>query len=394
MAVAARSTADKEILETSGTGRMSNVGRAAGLGASIGGSAGIWCYYLVVICAPVGAVVGSIGGAAYGAVVSEDWQEADKIFRTIAIELDLNRALPEHLVTFSRSHGYEIVHVPQLPPQDLLAPASPERVQSDDVTTLIEIQDLTVSLVPAEFMVNPFRRLVLSAHVQLIRTHDRAVIDDRVVTDTLGPALALDSWSANNASRFREEVTLASHRLAEDIIAQYFMTYRFSEKIVSSDFLLEVRVKGLRALSPLEVPGILPFHSTVRGSSIPVQPEFHLMARRADSLQPTLRWEPLLYPDVTYEIRVWRAGKLGPEAVVYSRTDLKNTEHVLEMPLEPSTPYYWSVRAHFSLHGKGRITEWSRRTVRHALSMEILTAGIAMLLPNPVNEGFYVFVTP
>jgi hypothetical protein len=32
--------------------------------------------------------------------------------------------------------------------------------------------------------------------------------------------------------------------------------------------------------------------------------------------------------------------------------------------------------------------------VKHTLVMKILTGGIAALMPDPVEEGFYVFFTP
>jgi hypothetical protein len=85
---------------------------------------------------------------------------------------------------------------------------------------------------------------------------------------------------------------------------------------------------------------------------------------------------------------------LGPDVLVYSRSNLEQASHKLETALEPSSPYYWSVRAHFVEQGKDRITEWSRRSVKPSLMAKIMTSGIAALMPDPVDEGFYVFITP
>ena len=105
-------------------------------------------------------------------------------------------------------------------------------------------------------------------------------------------------------------------------------------------------------------------------------------------------WEPVSGSNVTYELKIWRSGRLGPDVLVYSRTNIEHVSHKLETVLEPSSLYYWSVRAHFVEHGKDRITEWSRRSVKPSPMAKIITSGIAALMPDPVDEGFYVFITP
>lgn len=92
-----------------------------------------------------------------------------------------------------------------------------------------------------------------------------------------------------------------------------------------------------------------------------------------DSLQPMMRWQPfprrqdsVLFKAgtptplkaITYELRVWKTtdGMSGDE--VYARNGMKLPYHKLEKPLESSTRYLWSVRAHFLLNGHRRATEW------------------------------------
>ena len=404
--VIARSTEEQKTLSTPGTGRLSNIGRGAGLGAAMGAGVGGQGGMLAIFAIPAGAALGLVGGTLYGAVASEPWQETDTTFRTLVAELNLNRALPEHLAAFSRLHGYEITHLSiGLPeaPRDQSRYAAARR---DGIDAVLEIQDLTVNLIPAEYMVNPARGLTLSARVQLIRTADATVLDDRVVTDKFGPALLFTEWTANHAARFRQEAQQASDRLAEQIVSDYFMVYPFFER-VTSGFFLAVHLKGLRPLYPGEEPG-LPGRGIseedirakyTRGEfrdsvSWPIPNEFRIMAQRADALQPTMSWEPFSGSNVTYELKVWRSGRLGPDALVYSRTNIEQASHKLETALEPSSLYYWSVRAHFVEHGKDRITEWSRRSVQHSLMAKIMTSGIAALMPDPIDEGFYVFITP
>ena len=408
--VMVKSTEEQQMFGTPGTGRLSNIGRGAGLGLAMGagvGAQGVQGGPLVVITLPAFTALGLLGGTIYGAVASESWQEADSASRTIVAELNLNRALPEHLVAFSRAHRYEIAHLRTGPPEAPQEQARYDSARRDGIDTVLEIQDLTVDLIPAEYMVNPHRALILSARIQLIRTADATVLDDRVVTDKFGPALLLNEWTADHAVRFRQEVQQASDRLAEQIVTDYFMVYPFYER-VTSGFFLAVHLKGLRPFYPREEPGLTPgqriSEEDLRAKysrseflnlgSMPIPNEFRIVAQRADALQPTMSWEPFSGPRVTYELKIWQSGRLGPDALVYHRRNLEQASHQPETALEPSSLYYWSVRAHFVEQGKDRITEWSRRSVKHSLIAKIITSGIAALLPDPVDEGFYVFITP
>ncbi len=72
-----------------------------------------------------------------------------------------------------------------------------------------------------------------------------------------------------------------------------------------------------------------------------------------DSLQPTLKWQPVDSGNVTYDLVIYEVIKtssalqgtkkaLGRE--VYYRKGLTGTEHRLEEPLKPDSEYFWSVR--------------------------------------------------
>jgi len=406
--VVATTTKEQQAFGSPGTGRLSDIWKGASLFAAVGAGVGAHGSYMAPIMVPAGAAVGLVGGALYGAVASESWQKAETTFRTIVAELDLNQALPQHLIAFAQAHGYAMTHL------SIVTQDRPEQqshyaaAQSDGIDTVLEIQDLTVNLVPAEYEVNPHRRLTLSARVQLIRTVDQTLLDDRVVTDKLGPALLLGGWTANQATRFRREVQQATERLAEQVITDYFLLYPFPDRVSYSGTFWDVHLKGLRPLYPgenLDYYGPIPvLEKDIRakyaqedffGVSLHMPNEFRLMVEsRIDSLQPTMSWEPFPNSNATYDLKIWRAGRLGPEMVVYSRTNLDQHTHTLETALEPSTLYYWSVRAHFSEQGRERITDWSRRSLTSNLTSKIWTFGIATLTPDQVAEGFFVFITP
>lgn len=100
-----------------------------------------------------------------------------------------------------------------------------------------------------------------------------------------------------------------------------------------------------------------------------------------DSLQPTLRWTPFpgrhqfgagdsgrpFIPEthaararnVRYDVRIWQVENLTARAVVYERFAIKTNSHTLEESLQPSKPYFWSIRARFEINGETRISEWS-----------------------------------
>ena len=128
---------------------------------------------------------------------------------------------------------------------------------------------------------------------------------------------------------------------------------------------------------------------------------------QVDTLRPTFRWErfPMaadlleLTPRggermaaVSYEFHLWKVGKelsgtrvapgsrarIGTDAdytyswrhecrdtdpgeLVYTKQGLVTPEHTLETPLQPNSLYFWTVRAHFTLDGKRRATEWSEQ---------------------------------
>lgn len=123
-----------------------------------------------------------------------------------------------------------------------------------------------------------------------------------------------------------------------------------------------------------------------------------------DSLQPTLRWEAYPRPrdrgqdkegvlarirNVTYDVKIWRAENATPGEVVYTRQALPEPWHRLERPLEPSTKYFWTVRARFELDGDPRVIEWGAIGDPTAPAASPLRR--SPLVPNPAH---YRFKTP
>jgi hypothetical protein len=105
----------------------------------------------------------------------------------------------------------------------------------------------------------------------------------------------------------------------------------------------------------IALAGLLTGCSTIHGQG-PLGPN---VGERVGTLQPTLRWEPVVGTDVTYDLVVARA--ISTEAFrpdtedSYYREGLKEPEHRLERSLLPGQRYYWSVR----VRRGGDVTGWS-----------------------------------
>jgi len=109
-----------------------------------------------------------------------------------------------------------------------------------------------------------------------------------------------------------------------------------------------------------------------------------------DSLQPTFQWQPFPRPEdflagkvqnVTYELRIWTTTPGESGKLRYVRSGLKSPYHKLEEPLEPSSKYFWSVRARFMIDDHIRVIEWG-------------LAGIPLRNEAVPNQSCFRFKTP
>lgn len=383
--VVVRSTGEKKTIETPGTGRLSNLGRGAGLGSALGTYGGLYCGYGAVVCIPVLAAAGAIGGSIVGTVASESasmWRDAESAFEAARADVNIDEKILARAIAYSRENGYDTYRVPsgaqggeQTQPSN---PGSP----ADANGTILEISDPIIALVPAEFIINPPRRLVLSAQIRLKRSIDETVLEDRIVTEELGATRPLAEWTAESAKLFREEASLGTNRLARAIIEQAFMLYKFSERRFPINLLVNGYFTGLKPQYP-------PMTTDSRyGNNLYLSP-------KVSSLQPTLRWEAFKGSNVTYDLRIWHATDANLGTLVYSREHLTEPIHTLENLLTSNERYFWTVRAWFTVDGRTQVTEWSRRSVSPSVLFIIASLGVAGLLGDSMDStsGFYQFRT-
>jgi hypothetical protein len=224
--------------------------------------------------------------------------------------------------------------------------------------------------------------LILSAQIRLIRTADDTVLDDRVVTEEFGTTRSLAEWTADDAKVFREDVRLGAHRLAATISEQEFLLQRFPERSFPINWAYNGYYVGL---APVDPPMLA---STSWDGTADLAP-------RISAPQPMLRWEPFKGDDVTYDLMIWRAADRNLGILVYSRERLTQPQHTVEIPLDPQTRYFWTVRARFSANGRTKVTEWSTRSVSASLLYNTLSLGVGSLVghPDDSTSGLYQFRT-
>ena len=221
-------------LQIPGKGRLANAGRGAVAGSWIG-AYGIYSYYGFIFCVPALATAGALGGAMYGAVVAEpasEWEQAESAFKVILSDLNVQQQVSNHLVESTRSQTlYRVIRVENQDPSSKDEKAPYHALASKGIDAVLEVTELAVHLRPSYtglMAVNPLRTLVMTTRARLIRTSDGALLDDRVLTDhdlsaaDLSASRTLTTWADQNAQVFREEVTQAAQRLAEQVAKDLF----------------------------------------------------------------------------------------------------------------------------------------------------------------------------
>jgi len=136
----------------------------------------------------------------------------------------------------------------------------------------------------------------------------------------------------------------------------------------------------------IAVVGLRPAYPPLQKKAFAIYPNFV----EVDSLQPTFYWQQFPRPkddlagkvqDVTYEFRIWRMTPGESGKLRYARNGLESPYHKVEEPLEPSSKFFWSVRARFLIDGQVRVTEWG-------------LAGIPLRDEAVPNQSCFRFQTP
>lgn len=394
-ALLVRGPAEDNQLDISGSSTLAAMGRGAASGSVLGGLGAI-CYWSAIVCIPVLATVGAIGGATAGAAKATPqsvWTDAETVMRSALNRLEVDKKLEEETLAYAQAIGRDL----QVP----LSGTGPksngtlayEELSRSGFESAIEIKDVSIHLVPTNLEVAPPYELNASASFRLISLKDQSVLDEQIITsntnyfidgvinssESLGKLRArpIESWINEDAKLFREAVPVALQKLAENIAAELFIL-RFSSQTIP-----------LSSWNAIDLYGLEPYYPSLRPDQ----------AYEINSLEPTMSWKKLDADNVTYDLCIWRYGQ-----VVYYRERLFDTSHTVDTPLEPSTHYDWSVRARIMKDGKEIITQWSRyrkkinTTITNPFTLLGVTLGVALAEWTMDFSGaplaYYEFMTP
>ncbi len=207
-------------------GQLNNAGRGA-LSGSVLGAYGVQCGFGLFLCVPALATVGAIGGAIYGAATAEpasEWEEAESALKGILSDLNIQQQVPDHVIEVTRSQTpYRVFRVENEDLSSKDGKTAYRALATNGIDAVLELSELAIHLRPSVFDVNPPRRLMIATHARLIRTSDGALLDERVITeDDSRAAWSLATWANPNEQAFREEVTQAAQRLAQQVVKELF----------------------------------------------------------------------------------------------------------------------------------------------------------------------------
>ncbi len=230
---------------------------------------------------------------------------------------------------------------------------------------------------------DPLTALFLAAEFRAVRIADGYELsaDETIYVSR---KRKLSEWLGDGAQLLRLELDTGHAHMAERIIEKVFLVQ-------------EIAPLSAWAIGPCmfeiyspKTPGIRFGHN-------------YLNTPQIDTRRPLFRWE--VFPrerdrnndsakllsritDITYDLKIWKTHDGYPQEVVYEKTGFSpvlNTidiqtpdvsyplngsstyktvpravaEHRIEKQLEPSTVYFWSIRARFKLDGKIRVTKWT-----------------------------------
>ena len=233
--------------------------------------------------------------------------------------------------------------------------------------------------------------LDMTVHARLVDTKRHVVVDEMqhmYHSETRSAA----QWLQDNARGFMQAVDEGINNTANDIVLEFFLLYypphryfKPSEKYKMTENVKPFPDSVLKPISPGKHIG-----GGIREifSGNHVGGKAGQQFSMADSLQPNFRWQafprpvdlqgahrkPNEFSDVTYDIDIFKAvRKYDPEGQglfwddytyaagprIYARSGLKHPWYRLETPLKPCARYAWTVRAHFLLNGRPRVTEWT-----------------------------------
>jgi hypothetical protein len=335
-------------------GAMGGVVYGAAAAARGGPYSLLFLPFFVAAGTAVGAVAGDMEKSPKG-IPTEEGAKIEGVINQALRELEIQKAIRDRLISTGMNHTpYHFFSLDGWEPSAPGIHPEVSSLQDQGIDLLLEVGVEMVGFNVGKGKA-PLISFFMISRIRAIQTSDRK----EIFTDTFyyeSPRRGLPEWTENGARRLEEAFDRGYGEMAETAIEKMFLWYPFkvdsiwsganycmlkpfSPELLGLDFFTHQR----------KVPGVATLHPTFKWESFPREKD-----READR-------EGILnmVGNITYEFRLWRGTEGAPDELIYTRQGIPASEHTVEIALEPSTEYFWTVRADFNLGGRKRVTRWS-----------------------------------
>ncbi len=337
----------RELAEDFWDDQGAGAGALAGTAAGTAGASALLPYALlfppVLMVAGGIVVVSGLSGAVLGTVVdpgipdsASSGEDLESELEMVSRSVDVQDALREHVYQARRGFPVEdVIPLREYGPESPGAEPEHELFEMGGIDSLLVVAVDEVTLY-VDDTIDPPLTLEVTVSTVLYHTSDGEAVDRRTFR-CRGGKRKYREWKAQETPLFAAGLSRCYERVADRIIEEVFMVYLAHQDVTEFGGRFFARAK-------------------------------------ADSTRPTLEWEPFLTPEfpgkrpddgadgiknVTYDLRLWREDAGFPGKLVYRRDGLAEPFHTVTDPLDPSTQYFWTVRARFEVAGKPRATPWA-----------------------------------
>ncbi len=317
----------------------------------------------------VSAVGGALAGDVYGpeeAGAVAPVQGVTEAFHAASAHTEVQVALQDHVFRAGRDLSlYTFVLLREYGPSFRGEEADYPLLVDGGIQSLlvVQVEDLRLT---GEEAISPLLALDMSVTSRLVRTGDGVTLDERTFA-CRGGKRTFAEWHAPDGQPFTEGLSNCYKKVADRVAEELFLVYQPPSG-----------VRWSFGGKDFATVGGDTFHPTFRWGSFAPLGE----AAAGDQSGPLSRVQPL-----TYNLKVWRADTNNlPGELIYGRDGLPASPHRMELPLEPDTKYFWTVRARFDLDGQTRVSPWA--VTRHRKGYSPST------FDRVTNPFYYHFTTP
>lgn len=358
----------------------------------------------VVVTTAHTVIYGVAGGieAVPGKTADQIEEQLDASIGGINLSDDLAKEIHNVSVRRPDISAHTIIH---LSPSEIRSTSTYEEFSKQSLDTLVEVQ-ITEAGFRGGSGAKPSVRFYLSVHIRLLSTNDQTELFARDF-QFLSRELPLEEWFLDSS---RELISVFKHAvmtLSERIVDELFLV---------TDFPFDSGLWALPGQPEFGTCWFRPIYPELKYSSLWYSirhnsPGIHALYPEVNSVQPLLKWEafprprdlkkdnlPLLnkISDVTYDLKIWEAINDYPERLVYDRTGLNDPKHLLMVPLQPKTKYFWTLRARYKLAGQSQVTRWAFSNIPSNVPSDypVRRPGGTCDLDAIPSTNYFRFITP